>query len=282
MEQTSDLIIRPAELGDREKVFSFLEEVWEGEDYLPLVWDDWLADPDGQLVVAELNGEPIGTGRIADLGWGEYWLEGLRVSSAHRGRGVAGRIQEYLLGSWERSHGKSIGYLTYKGTAAVHRLARKAGFTTCFRVGMVRWDAVDGAHDFKPCEDRSLVSTRLLSWSQAHGLDGRMETRWAYPKISPERLQGHDLIYCWHQDRGLAVLEYDEEDGVETVALVSVSLNKEDVDAFLIDLARLCSMLGVEGGRWFAPHQWLETIRNSQAGMRIVDDREMICFMKER
>jgi GNAT superfamily N-acetyltransferase len=282
MEQTSDLIIRPAEPGDREKVFLFLEEVWEGEDYLPLVWDDWLADSKGQLVVAELNGEPIGTGRIADLGWGEYWLEGLRVSSAHRGRGVAGQIQEYLLEFWERSHGKSIGYLTHKDTVAVHRLARKAGFKACFSVGMVRWGAVEGAHDFEPCEDRSLASKRLLSWSQAHGLHGRMETRWAYPKISLERLLRHDLIYCWRQDRGLAVLEHDEEDGVVTVALASVSLSREDVDAFLIDLARLCSMLGVESGRWFAPHQWLETIRNSQAGMRVVDDIEMICYMKER
>jgi GNAT superfamily N-acetyltransferase len=279
---SSDLMIRPAAPGDREKVFSFLEEVWEGEDYLPMVWDDWVADPEGQLIVAELDGEPIGTGRIVDLGWGEYWLEGLRVSAAHRGKGVARQIQEYLLRYWENINGKSVGYLTHKDQVAVHRLAHTAGFQTRFNVSMVRWEAVDGTHDFHPYEDRSSPSTRLANWAQTQGLDGRMEIRWTYPMIRPERLQRQDLIYSWRQGRGFAVLERDKEKGLNTIALASVSLHRKDIDAFFIDLARLCSMLGVEGGRWFAPQKWVESIRDSQAGPRLVDDLEMICYMKEQ
>ena len=42
---------RPAVPCDREAVFAFCAATWPNGDYIPLVWDAWLADPGGAFVV---------------------------------------------------------------------------------------------------------------------------------------------------------------------------------------------------------------------------------------
>lgn len=76
--------------------------IWEGEDYVPQVWDDWLADPHGQLSVAEIGGRVVGLGKLTRLAPGEWWLEGLRVDPQWQGRGIGRALHEYHVGLWRK------------------------------------------------------------------------------------------------------------------------------------------------------------------------------------
>lgn len=85
----TSLEIRSAQPTDRDAILAFCARIWEGHDYLPQVWDEWLNDAQGLLLVALLEGVPIAVAR-ADLSLPhEAWLEGMRVDPAHRQEGVA-------------------------------------------------------------------------------------------------------------------------------------------------------------------------------------------------
>jgi len=46
---------RPAAPRDREAVFAFCATTWPNGDYIPRVWDAWLADPEGPPSFEKLN-----------------------------------------------------------------------------------------------------------------------------------------------------------------------------------------------------------------------------------
>jgi GNAT superfamily N-acetyltransferase len=62
--------------------------VWEGTDYLPRVFDRWLADPASTFEVAEEQGSVVALHRLRPLTAGVVLYEGLRVAEEHRRRGV--------------------------------------------------------------------------------------------------------------------------------------------------------------------------------------------------
>jgi ribosomal protein S18 acetylase RimI-like enzyme len=80
--------IRPARDEDREAVLAFCANTWEWGDYIGKVWDIWLHDPNGQLIVATSDGRPIGVAHLRMLSESDAWLEGLRVDPQYRRQGV--------------------------------------------------------------------------------------------------------------------------------------------------------------------------------------------------
>lgn len=88
----SEIEIRPARAEDREAVFAFCQQTWEWGDYIPYVWDEWLRNPAGQLLVAVADGQPVGIVHILMLNATDTWQEGMRVDPAYRQRGIARRL----------------------------------------------------------------------------------------------------------------------------------------------------------------------------------------------
>ena len=86
---TASVEIRPVRPTDRDRVASITADVWEGHDYLPRVFDAWLADPGAWFQAAEVEGELVGVQRLRPIAPGVAWYEGLRVASSHRRQGLA-------------------------------------------------------------------------------------------------------------------------------------------------------------------------------------------------
>jgi GNAT superfamily N-acetyltransferase len=78
--------MRPA---DRERVMEISREVWEGHDYIPRVFDRWVADGGASFQAAESDGVVVGVQRLRPFAPGLIWYEGLRVASERRRQGVA-------------------------------------------------------------------------------------------------------------------------------------------------------------------------------------------------
>jgi len=88
--------IREATSSDKGPILEFCKNTWPGGDYISYVWDDWLKDPKGQLVVATLDGKPVGCAHAYFQARQVAWLEGVRVSAAYRGIGIAGKLNKAL------------------------------------------------------------------------------------------------------------------------------------------------------------------------------------------
>lgn len=89
--------IRPAGQGDREAVVAVSAQIWDGDDYVPKVFDKWVADAVGEFSLVCVDGQLAGFGKLTMLNKEDAWLEGLRMGRAHRGLGLAKSLTKYYV-----------------------------------------------------------------------------------------------------------------------------------------------------------------------------------------
>lgn len=130
VESEQDVIVRAARPEDRGPVLAFCLNTWSWGDYIPEVWDSWLADPRGQLLVAELAGVPVGLQHTSYPAPDEAWFQGLRVDPAFRGKGVARAL--FTVGiDLARQRGAKVARLfTAADNAISRRIVDQADFRT--------------------------------------------------------------------------------------------------------------------------------------------------------
>ncbi len=145
------IAVRQARAADRDAVLAFASTTWDGWDYIPEVWDDWLTARDGVLLVAtdQADDRPIAVTRLALLSDEEGWLEGIRVDPAVRGRGVATNLQIAEL-AWARAHDlRVLRYMTGQGNEGSIKLGAHHGFAV---IGDRRFHGRSGADGDGPGE----------------------------------------------------------------------------------------------------------------------------------
>jgi GNAT superfamily N-acetyltransferase len=90
----NDLLIRPLRQADKERVLEICRDVWDGHDYLPNVFDDWIIETGAAFQAAEVDGVVVGVQRLRPYAEGLIWYEALRVASSHRRQGLARAMLE--------------------------------------------------------------------------------------------------------------------------------------------------------------------------------------------
>jgi GNAT superfamily N-acetyltransferase len=123
--------VRPS---DRDRVVEIARDVWEGRDYLPRVFDRWVADAGASFQAAELDGVVVGLQRLRPYAPGLVWYEGLRVAAPLRRRGVA---RAMLAAAIEQAREQGFREMRLgTGSASAANLFESAGFR---RIVDVRW-----------------------------------------------------------------------------------------------------------------------------------------------
>lgn len=122
------LILRQATLADVSRIITISAQVWDGEDYVGRVIDEWMADPRGAIIVAVLDGVVVGFARWVTLWPGYLWLEGLRVDPACRNQGIARALTRYLLELARLQGVARVGLSTYIENHASIRVIEALGF----------------------------------------------------------------------------------------------------------------------------------------------------------
>ena len=89
--------LRPMTPADKPAVLAIASRTWEGGDYLPFVFDDWIADTDGEFVAVLLEGRVVGSGKLTFLTPHDAWLEGLRKNPEVTEGGLAETVNRYFL-----------------------------------------------------------------------------------------------------------------------------------------------------------------------------------------
>src|SRR4030067_1479977 len=82
--------IRKLLSSDRDDIAEISRHIWEGNDYLLSVVDDWLKDRNCHFYGVEENSHIVAVGNLRLLEDGRTgWMEGLRVHPEQRGKGFA-------------------------------------------------------------------------------------------------------------------------------------------------------------------------------------------------
>lgn len=252
------LLCRPVLPADKDQAFVFLRRIWDGEDYLPEVWDDWLADPRGLFVAAELEGRVVGLGRLTDLGEGEAWLEGLRVHPDLEGRGIATHIHHYLLERWRASPATVVRLATASTRSAVHRLCQRTGFIRVANLIDVAAPAVSGRHDFTRLAPERVVEP-FMGWEGTEvgrAVSGLMELDWTWARQTPQRLRvlaSRETAWSWGEGQGAIVATSQNSDDEHCLRLHSIAVDVAGLSSLLEDARRLAWEIGLAEVRWRAP-----------------------------
>ena len=125
----SNLVIRRAQESDREAVLGFTKDTFSWGDYIYRVFDRWLADASGRLLVVELDGTIVGLSFVKMTKLGEVWLQGGRVDKRFRRSGIgAAMTNECLRIAKEEMNANIARVITDKTNFPPQKLLKKLGF----------------------------------------------------------------------------------------------------------------------------------------------------------
>ena len=128
---TGEYIYRDVRPEDKAEVLAFTAHTWEFGDDIQYVFDDWLADTTGRFLVAQeqTSHRIVAIDKLTMLSPTEAWFEGLRVHPDFRGRGLAGRLQKYMLAEAARLGAQAVRLTTLATNTPVHLACYRDGFT---------------------------------------------------------------------------------------------------------------------------------------------------------
>jgi GNAT superfamily N-acetyltransferase len=152
-----DLTLRPMRTADRARVIEICRDVWDGHDYLPRVFDEWVTDAGAAFQAAEVDGVVVGLQRLRPYATGLVWYEGLRVASTHRRQGLARAMLASAVAEARQQAFREMRLAT--GNVDAARLFESAGFRRLVDVRWWRGHRVEGGEPARmpdPSEARKL------------------------------------------------------------------------------------------------------------------------------
>jgi GNAT superfamily N-acetyltransferase len=187
-----ELIIRPAQPDDRPAMERICGQTWDWGDYIPEVWDDWLVDEQGIVIVGEIEGQVVALSKITFQTPDQVWLEGMRVDPEFRRQGIAGQFLRYSLDHVHDQGARVVRLGTGSRNTPVHIITARAGME---RIGSyVLWVAeplADGPEPAVLALDQAAQVGVLLQNSpvlaHSHGL---YSMDWAWQELSGEGMTG--------------------------------------------------------------------------------------------
>ncbi|MFB6112057.1 MAG: N-acetyltransferase family protein [Halobacteriaceae archaeon] len=210
------MTVRQAEAADEEDVVAFTADTWDGSDYIPQVFADWV-DSDGprqRTLVADLDGDVVGIVQFSLVSEYEAWAQGMRVDPDHRGGGI-GMALNHAGFDWARQRGATVARnMVFSWNIMGLGLSRALGFEPVaeFRYAHPEPNAeatVEADITAEPAAAWNFWTTSRAREALA-GLSLHSEESWCLAALDRERLQGaaDDDRLIVIQDDGTAGFAY--------------------------------------------------------------------------
>ena len=280
------ILCRPALPKDRQPILNFLQDVWDGEDYVPEIWDSWLFTEPGLLAVAELGGMVVGQGHLSDLGGREWWLEGLRVHPDQRGQGVGSHLHDYFVERWLASDGAVVRLATHANRISVHKMCERTGFERVSAFVPMESTPLSGR------SKHSLTEAGEPDWERAleevdeagyfESLGGLMDNHWTFALPRAGRLraeQGDRLLKS--ADGWMHLVRVDPTERERDAHLLATSATGQALETALLDLRRWMGEAGLDQLSWLAPKvpDYLEVAE--KAGFARMDEEGLLIYERQ-
>lgn len=254
------VVCRPALSKDTDEVMELSSHIWDGGDYIPRVWDEWLADPDGLLGVAEWRGRVVGVFKLTKFQEREWYLEGLRVHPDVQGQGIAAHIHGFCVDSWRRIGSGILRLTTGSYNVKVHHMCEETGFRRIaefipYRVPGLQ-EETDNFTQLQIAEAPQAMEFVLNS--QTHALSsGLINLGWVYADPQLKHIQeavqnGH--AWWWRDGSGLLSIWEDDEDDDPQPGIELLACQLSNLPELLMDYRRWMDRIGYKTAGWTAPN----------------------------
>lgn len=123
------LELRRVVAADKDRILEISAKIWEGDDYLPQVFSEWLGDKEGDFWAVTSNGLLIAFQKVSYFTPTDVWLMGLRKDADTRERGVGRFINKEILARLAQNKNiTSVRFATYNENYQSINLFSKLGF----------------------------------------------------------------------------------------------------------------------------------------------------------
>ena len=115
--------------------------IWEGSDYLPAVFDEWVSDREGEFAAVLMGNRLVGCGKLTFLTPADAWLEGLRKDPRVTEKGLAEAVARHFLARLAgRKNLASVRFSTYVKNAASIGVNGRLGFVLRTSLSLKAWE----------------------------------------------------------------------------------------------------------------------------------------------
>ena len=210
---------------DRHAVTTLCAQMWDGHDYIPQVFDDWLAHPRGQFtaVIDDDRDALIGIGKLTSITERDWWIEGLRIDPAYRGQGMGRRLHAYHVDLWQQISPptSSLRLLTDHDNHIIQRFSEQAGFRLLGEVVPYRAEAIHAPHSFRKSDTVDFSLVERSHYYQTHQHLYQTQTLWRWAELTPQALSQRE-VWLWREGRGVIIVEVATADNPLNVPCVFV------------------------------------------------------------
>jgi GNAT superfamily N-acetyltransferase len=241
------VVIRPTLPSDTPDVLEFCKYIWDGNDYIPYVWKDWLADPAGNLFTAEYAGHAVGIARVTHLAPRQWWFEGLRVNPEFHDKKIGSLIHEYITEWWLANGDGTVRLWTNSKRVKVHHLCERFGFVHTQEVTFYAAAPLDEPVDsFAPANEYEIpeMTEFSLHSSSLPVAGGMMDMGWQ--PVAPNEdtfrgtlSRGEGKFMWWHGRRGLVGLWEDDDETAMHPMVGLAACEIPDLPELLLDIRKL-------------------------------------------
>jgi predicted PurR-regulated permease PerM/ribosomal protein S18 acetylase RimI-like enzyme len=275
--------IRPARDSDRKDMLALTAQIWEGRDYAPRVWSEWLADREGVLAAAELQGRMVGFGKLTRLAPREWWLEGLRVHPEFQGLKIGSRLTEHLAAEWTKRGGGALRLATSSERVKVHHLCERLGLRHAgtFRLmGAAPLRRSDpGLRPMQPAD----AAEALAAWREqaARTKSDLVDDSWKWSRMSENRLA--DFIrrgdaWRWGERKAFLLTSRLERNDRRTLEIAAVLAAPGTLPALLRRMRALAGAQKADDAVWVMPDEPRLLAAARRAGFRQTWDARLWLF----
>lgn len=243
--------VRRARPEDREPLLEMSKLIWGGNDYMPLVWDRWLAEKKGALLTVTVDGRPVGTTKVSVLAPGEVWLEGLRLHPDYHGLGLSKKIHRATFREAASLNPRTVRFSTWIGNEASRRIAEKNNFWQIARTGWM-WGKARRRSQIRSrpatLENLDAVVQFVHGSSCYEATGGVAGVGWTFPELTRRRirrlLSRGQVMLLPRNGRPRAVAIYDIGKVDDDVCLGFVDGPDKDVVTLAKDILSIAAGTG--------------------------------------
>ena len=265
-----EVVCRAGKEADTSDVMELTSTIWEGGDYVPKTWADWLADTQGLLAVAEYQGRVLGLGKLSRLTEQDWWLEGLRVHPEYEGRGIASQLTHYLIDYWLQYGNGAIRLATSAKRVQIHHLSRHHGMQKILELTYYAAPALADEPNLAPDQSSPEGVYRPVNGHEAHQAAiianqsasltlnaGLMDLYWQWAPPNKEFLSqevARQRAFWWRDRSGVLVFGVDTDEQDAPAAFIKLLAGPlDELPAMLRAFRRLARQQSYSKAGWLAP-----------------------------
>jgi ribosomal protein S18 acetylase RimI-like enzyme len=230
------LRIRRAQPSDKHKILSFCQDTFAWGDYIHIVWDSWVTDRSGLLLVVDMPNpstlvyDPVAVSHISTCPNGVLWIEGLRVNKTFRNQGIATYLLRYVLKyGFKRGLDESCALVSSKNVIS-KRMLEKQGFSVnaiCryYNIKMgktLQFNAHSLKFKYARIRDIGCIQNYLDASEVYSKMDGRYFNEWKFYKLKNTFDGIYDLV-----SKEKLVLAVDKNDKINGMSIINIVEHKD-------------------------------------------------------